>query len=1372
MKRYLQSLLWLPCVCLTFIGLQVQAQTPVALYSFTGTANDLSVNGNNATINGAVFTQDRFGYANSAVLFDGVQGNLVAANSAATNTANESISFWIKVTALPATGEAYVLSHGGWQERWKVSLPSHGKLVYSTKNAAGQNVDMDTDSVSLAPGVWKHVVMTHDGTSNSIYINGVLKRSVAATGALGTTTKPLGMGFDPIDVTNYFKGALDEVTLYGVALTAAQVTALYTTQSTVPTIANARVASYSFNGSGYDSSAYANHGVLTNVAATTDRFGFGSKAYEFNGKTSAIKASNSAPLNSASTTISFWVKANALPVTGESFLLSNGGWQERWKISLPGHGKVVFSTNNVGTGNSDMDAGDGNALTVGVWKHIVMTHDGTNDKIFIDGVKKNTKAVTGALKNTVHPLGIGYDPIDGGSFFNGSLDEVQVYNYSLTEAEVTALYTLQSTSPATATDIVADFNLNGNGTDDSQFGNHATGKATGVANRFNFGGNAMSFNGTKTDSLIVSNSVAYQSDFATISFWIKVTEAPVSGEAYILSQGGWQDRLKISLPSHRKIVFSTKNAAGQNVDMDSDSVPLPVGAWRHVVMVHDGTNNKLFINGGLKKSVASAGALGKTTRPLGLGYDAIDGGSNFNGSLDDIKLYNRALTDVEVATLYTSQSATPIIAGTLVAHYPFNNDGTDITAYANAATLTNASPTTDRFGKANKALAVNNSQAKAANSAQQNSANTTISFWVKVAEVPASGEVYMLSNGGWQERWKISLPNHRKPVFSTKNAAGQNVDMDSDSVPLPIGAWRHVAMTHDGVNNKIFINGLLKKSVTSAGALGTTTKPLGIGYDPIDSSGFFNGSLDEVQIYNVALSDVEVLALFNAQNTAPTNTDILAPSTPLSITAVVAFTNVTLAWLPSTDNVAVTAYNVYKNNTLLMSTPSTTTLLKGLTATTQFTFGVTAIDAAGNESAMATLRVTTGQEEGRDSIAPTIPTNLTAQVGSNSVQLAWTASTDARGVVGYIVFQDGIAIDTAVLSPTVTKFVSGLTSLTAYTFEVQAYDAAKNKSAKAERTVTTLAPVNTGEPGLIANYPFDDNANDATPYNNHGTIGGNPTFITHSPLAGKAIRFDGNKDSVLVKNAVQLISDYMTIGFWIRVDSTNLADAEAYVIDFGHWDQRWKVSLPQHRRIVYTTNAKNTLSNNFITDMDSGDGNDLSIGIWWHVTMVHDGTNNIIYINGVETKRVPTTGKLNSTARPLYFGCNGVDGGQYFFGALDNVKIYNKAMTAAEINKLFKTGSTPVDEQASAALTASVKSISPNPAADVLTIKHVFTGNEAILVRVFDIAGRQIDAVSFAKNQIPANQFSINVSGYTQGVYFLNFVQDGKSLGALKFVKN
>jgi chitodextrinase len=1366
MKSYLQSLLTFAGLFLTIFGLQ--AQTPVAQYSFTGNANDQSVNGNHAVVNGATLTQDRFNLSNRALSFDGIQSAVRANNAAQLNTVNTTISFWVKVNKLPTTGEAFLLSHGGWQERWKISLPSHGKPVFTT-NAVGGIKDMDTDSVSLPIGAWRHLVMTHDGVNDKIYVNGVLKNSKAATGDMKSTTKPFGIGYDPIDTTNYFNGALDDVSIYNTALTAAEITALYTAQSTAPAVTNERVASYSFNGSGLDSSAYGNHGVLTNVSATTDRFGFGSKAYSFNGASSAIKAANSAPLNSANTTVSFWVKVNTLPVTGESFLLSYGGWQERWKISLPAHGKPVFSTNNVGTGNSDMDSGDGNVLAVGVWKHVVMTHDGANDKIFIDGVKKASKAVTGGLKSTVNPLGIGYDPIDGGSFFNGSLDEVQVYNYALSEADVTTLYTNQSLSPATATDIVADYKLNGNGKDDTQFGNTATGKATAVASRFNYGSNAMSFNGTKSDSMIASNSVAYQSDFTTISFWVKVNALPASGEVFMLSNGGWQERWKISVPAHGKPVFSTKNAAGANVDMDSDSVPLPIGAWRHVVMVHDGVSNKLFINGLLKKSVASPGALGKTKHPLGMGYDPIDGGANFNGSLDDIRLYNRALTDAEIAALYTAQSATPTIAGTLVAHYPFSNDGSDVTAYGNNATMTNAVPTTDRFNKSNKAFAFNNSVAKAANSAQLNSANTTISVWVKVAALPASGEVYLLSNGGWQERWKMSMPGHGKPVFSTKNAAGANVDMDSDSVPLPVGQWRHVVATHDGTSNKIYINGLLKKSVASVGALGTTTKPLGLGYDPIDSSGFFNGALDEVQVYNVALTDAEVLALFNAQNTEGVVADTQAPSAPLNLAGAVSFTNVTLSWLPATDNVGVVGYNVFRNNVLLFNTTNTSSLITGLAATTKYGFGVTAIDAAGNESVMSTLQVTTGLDPTPDTQAPSVPTNLAAQVGSNSVQLSWTASTDNRGVIGYIIFQDGTVIDT-VLAPTLTKFVSGLTASTPYSFEVLAYDAAKNKSAKAEKTVTTSAAINTGEAGLIASYPFDDNANDATPYVNHGTIGGNPTFVTHTGFAGKAIKFDGDKDSVLVKNAVQLISDYATVGFWIRVDSVNLANAEAYVIDFGHWDQRWKISLPQHLKIVWTTNSKNNLSNNFITDMDSGDGNEMTKGLWWHVTMVHDGVSNIVYVNGIETKKAATTGKLNSTARPLYFGCNGVEGGQYFNGALDNVKIYNKALTAAEVNKLFKTGTTPTAET-NVELLAVVKGVSPNPVTDVLTVKHAFTGNETVLVRVFDMVGRQIDAVSFGKNQIPTGQFSLNVGKYPQGAYMLNFVKDGQSIGSVKFMK-
>ena len=74
-----------------------------------------------------------------------------------------------------------------------------------------------------------------------------------------------------------------------------------------------------------------------------------------------------------------WVKVNELPISGEVFLLSNGGWQERWKISLPSHGKPVFTTHSGGACCSDMDSGDTNELVVGEWRHVVMVHDGTKD---------------------------------------------------------------------------------------------------------------------------------------------------------------------------------------------------------------------------------------------------------------------------------------------------------------------------------------------------------------------------------------------------------------------------------------------------------------------------------------------------------------------------------------------------------------------------------------------------------------------------------------------------------------------------------------------------------------------------------------------------------------------------------------------------------------------------------------------------------------------------------------------------------------------------------------------------------------------------------------------------------------------------------
>jgi hypothetical protein len=237
------------------------------------------------------------------------------------------------------------------------------------------------------------------------------------------------------------------------------------------------------------------------------------------------------------------------------------------------------------------------------------------------------------------------------------------------------------------------------------------------------------------------------------------------------------------------------------------------------------------------------------------------------------------------------------------------------------------------------------------------------------------------------------------------------------------------------------------------------------------------------------------------------------------------------------------------------------------------------------------------------------------------------------------------------------------------------------------------------------------------------------------------------------------------------VDATNVQDAEAYVIDFGHWDQRFKISLPQHLKIVWTTNSNNAQFPNFISDMDSGDGNEMVKTFWWYVTMVHDGTSDIVYVNGEQAKIKPTLGKLNTTARPLCFASNPIEGGQYFLGALDNVKIYNKALTAGEIHQLFQTGSTGTEEQFANNLRGVVLDVSPNPTSDKLVVKHAFNGNQPLLVRVFDAAGRQAGDLHFAKNEIPAGQFSLDVHNYPTGIYTLNFVLGGKSLGSVQFNK-
>lgn len=1367
--------LWLlPAWLLFFAASALHAQQVVAYYDFNGNAKDVSGNGNHASIHGAFLTQDRFGRANQAFQLDGTQGQLTASNAAQLQSVTASVSFWVRADEIPAQGEVYILSHGGWQERWKISLPSHGKPIWTTH--AGGSCCSDLDSgTPLVVGAWTHLVMVHDGAKEKIYLNGVLANQRDYAGDLDATTQPLGMGYSPVDNAYFFKGALDEVTIYNGALNDTDVANLYASQSLPPVVVNDLVAAYSFSGNTRDETTYGNHANGDNIVYTTDRFGFGKSSVSFNGTDAGVTAPNSSDLNSPTTTVSFWVNAKSLPASGEVYLLSFGGWQERYKISLPSHGKMVWTTHATSC-CSDLDAGGGNELVPGTWTHAVFVHDGTKDKIYINGALVAEKDSPGNLANTTHPLGIGYDPIDVANYFNGSMDEVQIYNYAMTDTEIADLYTAQNTASIDPNPVVLNLPVSGGLDDVSQFKNHGQpADATLTYDRFGYPKSALAISPNDVTGVTVDNAAPYNSDWASVSFWVKMNELPANGEVYLLSFGGWQERFKLSLPSHGKVVFTTY-ATSCCSDMDAgDGNALVPGEWAHVVAVHGTSQDKIFINGVLANSKNVGGALHHTTHPVGIGWDPIDKGSFINGVMDDIMISNHPYTDQEVADLYAAQSTPPVFAGDIVADYSLNADAKDDSPYRNHGKVAGAVASEDRFGRANHSLNFNGTAGVTAdNSPQLNSGVTSVSFWVNPNSLPASGEAYLLSYGGWQERWKISLPSHGKAVWTT-HAASCCSDLDAGGGnELVPGTWTHMVMVHDGVKDYIYVNGNLANSKDSPGNLATTVHPLGIGFDPIDVANYFDGSLDDVQIYQTALSAQEVADLYAAQSADPGETDLTAPDSPIGLEGTVSFTTVTLTWLPSTDGESgISGYNVFQDGALISTTQATTATIAGLTPLTTYTFGVSAIDYAGNESLPSFLTLVSGMDETPDITPPSTPTNLAVSAGANSAVFSWDASTDDTAVKGYVTFVDGAYAD-SLDAATLSIFIGGLEPSTLYTFEVYAYDFAGNVSETAFVVASTTEPIETAEPGLVAHYKFEGDANDATPYNNHGAIGGNPTFqpVTNRPNAsGMNIVFDGVGDSIIVPNAVQLISDYATVSFWIRVDGQNLNDAEAYILDFGHWNERWKISLPQHLKIVWTTNGNNLQFDHFISDMDSKDGNELVLGFWWYVTMVHDGTDDIIYIDGTEVNRKPVATKLNSTALPFGMGNNPIEGGQFFHGALDEVKLYNKALTGDEIEQLYSTGTTGVKELQKE-VAKNIELIYPNPTFDQLTIKHAFDASQDMLIRIFDQAGRQVGAQKFSAQEMDNGLINMDMAALHAGIYSLNFVRGGKVLGSIPFVKH
>jgi chitodextrinase len=166
--------------------------------------------------------------------------------------------------------------------------------------------------------------------------------------------------------------------------------------------------------------------------------------------------------------------------------------------------------------------------------------------------------------------------------------------------------------------------------------------------------------------------------------------------------------------------------------------------------------------------------------------------------------------------------------------------------------------------------------------------------------------------------------------------------------------------------------------------------------------------------------------------------------------------SISLAWSASSDNIGVAGYDVYIDGSRASSTSSTGYTASNLECGTTFTFAVEAFDAAGNRSGRASATASTSAcPPPPDTQPPSDPTGFRILgVFASSVTLAWSPSTDNVGVAGYGLYRGGASLG----SNTTTSYtVLGLACGTAYTFAVDAFDAAGNRSGKAALTASTAA---------------------------------------------------------------------------------------------------------------------------------------------------------------------------------------------------------------------------------------------------------------------------------------------------------------------------
>ncbi|KAA9340723.1 LamG-like jellyroll fold domain-containing protein [Adhaeribacter soli] len=298
---------------------------------------------------------------------------------------------------------------------------------------------------------------------------------------------------------------------------------------------------------------------------------------------------------------------------------------------------------------------------------------------------------------------------------------------------------------------------------------------------------------------------------------------------------------------------------------------------------------------------------------------------------------------------------------------------------------------------------------------------------------------------------------------------------------------------------------------------------------------------------------------------------------------------------------------------------------------------------------------------------PTLTTpanNVTDQPAS--ILFSWNAAAGAGSYQLQIsTVQDfgTLFLDQDNLSATSSQ-VTTLNYRTTYFWRVRARNTEGNSNWSAVRTFTTMPPI------LAGHWKFDESSgtvvSDASEYLNHGSMVGTPTKSTG--ITGLAINLNGTDQYVTVPNNASLnITKQITLSAWIKPSRTGVSQVimKKAITDKNNG---YELALTSSGLIFVRFNQDSNGDTYRLnsTAVHPSDGN-----TWMHVAATYNGSVLKLYINGTEhkTKTFSSPPTIKTNTLPLAIGAQS-NGSNPFQGAIDDARVYNIALSPAEINAL------------------------------------------------------------------------------------------------------